>query len=193
MEIDITKCNTVNITDSCSVWNIISSEILYSIIEDTFYFSITGFVEYECLFKSRNSISNIDNEIRNRLIKYRSKTKFSSHTLTIEDLQSDEILNSNIKLGIGELSSIAFCKKTNQVFLTDDQNARKIAKDILGKERVQTVPHIFGWLYYKGFLTDSDLEPIIVQHNYFNRPLEPYFRKVYLEALRIRCLFNPVN
>jgi len=48
-------------------------------------------------------------------------------------------------LGIGGLSSIAFSKKINQSFLTDDQNARKIAKEILRDDKIQTTPHIVGW------------------------------------------------
>ena len=191
MTIDITKCSKVNIIDSCSIWNLLSSTIFHRRIDNNnFYFSITKYVEYECLYKERTNTTIEDNEIQNRLVKYRENNKFSSHNLSIADLQDNAITKYSQQLGIGELSSIAFCKKTNQVFLTDDQQARTIAKKILGNDKVQTIPHLLGWLFYEGILSDSDLEPIIKEHNSFERPLEKYFRIVYEEALRIRCLYN---
>lgn len=50
------------------------------------------------------------------------------------------------KLGRGELSSIALCKKIGEVFLKDDQKARRIGGSILGNDKIQTIPHITGWL-----------------------------------------------
>jgi hypothetical protein len=87
---------------------------------------------------------------------------------------------------MGELSSIAFAKKINQYFLTDDQPARKLAEAILGTDKVQTTPHLIGYLFFHRHFIDEDLETIIQEHKGFKRPLEPYFREAYFEALRIR-------
>jgi len=193
MTIDITTCMKVNIIDSCSIWNLLSSVLLYNRIKTNgFYFSITQFVEYECLFKERSNPDNHDKEIQERLRKTRENGAFSTYRLSIDDLQDSDIIKYSQHLGRGELSSIAFCKKTNQVFLTDDQKARKIAKSILGIEKTQTVPHLVGWLFYEGILTDSDLEPIIEEHKKFDRPLEKYFRSVYSEAMRIKRMTKSV-
>lgn len=189
MTIDITKCNKINIIDSCSIWNLLSSLILYKAVQDNhFFFSFTKYVEYECLYKPR--ASNTDDKIKARFIEQIKECKFSCYGITIDDLQDPDIKKYRKRLGIGELSSIAFCKKTDQIFLTDDQNARKIAKNILGHNKVQTIPHILGWLFYSRHLGDGDLEPIIREHISFGRPLEKYFREVHLEALRIRCLYT---
>ncbi|AWO01851.1 hypothetical protein DLD77_09150 [Chitinophaga alhagiae] len=189
MTIDITKCIKINIIDSCAIWNLLSSLILYNRIKSNgFDFSITQFVEYECLFKVRSNPTNHDKEIRERLEKIKRGGVFLTHRLSIDDLQDSDIVKYSQRLGRGELSSIAFCKKTNQVFLTDDQKARKIAKLILGEDKTQTVPHIVGWLFYEGILTDSDLEPMIEEHKIFGRPLEQYFRSVYSEAMRIKLM-----
>jgi hypothetical protein len=194
MTIDITRCNKVNIIDSCSIWNLLSSLTLFNRLEsNNFHFSITRYVEYECLYKQRTEITKEDTEIQDRLVKHRNKGKFLTHNLTIDDLQDEAIVNNSRKLGIGELSTIAFCKKIAQTFLTDDQGARKIGQRVLGHNNVQTVPHLFGWLFYEGDLIDSDLELIIFEHNNFIRPLEKYFRQVYDEALRLRCLFPPIS
>lgn len=188
MTIDITCCEKVNIIDSCATWNILSSILLYNTINDNkFYFSITKFVEYECLFRERKNPTLGDIEIQKRLRRAQQKGDFQSHIVSIDDLQDASIIQNSQNLGRGELSSIAFCKKTNQVFLTDDQKARKIATVILGREKVQTVPHLVGWLFYEGLLTDGDLELVISEHKEKVRPLEKYFRQVYLFALSIRC------
>jgi predicted nucleic acid-binding protein len=187
MTIDITNCIKINIADSCAVSNLLSATLLFTRVEgDHFVFSITKYVEYECLHKQRSVHSPQDEEIKRRLSKHQQKNKFTAHNLSIGDLQDDVLLRHSRQLGIGELSSIAFSKKINQPFLTDDQKARKIAQLILGTGNVQTTPQIVGWLFYSGILTDGDLDELIKEHNTFNRPLEKHFRIVYEEAMRLR-------
>lgn len=189
MTIDITKCNRVNIADSCAVWNLLSSLLLFSRLDNNnFYFSITKYVEYECLYKQSSISSSSYSEIQKRLIRHKGNNKFSSYTISLEDLQDKLIVEHSQQLGIGELSSIAFSKKINQTFLTDDQKARKIAKIILGEEKVQTTPQIVGWLFYEALFSDVDLVQIIDEHNYHGRPLAKYFREVYSEACRLRSM-----
>lgn len=189
MAIDIRDCNKINITDSCSIYNILSSQLLYArLIGSQFIFSITKFVEYECLHKSRKSVSLKEKELQERIIRLQRSNRLSVHALSISDLQDNTIQKENGKFGIGELSCIAFCKKVNQYFLTDDQGARKIGSEVLGENRVQTTPQLVGWLFYHGILSDSDLQGMIDEHNAFERPLEKYFRKVYHQALELRSM-----
>jgi len=189
MTIDITKCIRVNVADTCAVTNILSSLLLFSRLDGNhFFFSITKYVEYECLYKERTVLTASDNEIQRRLIKHQKNNKFSSHGISIADLQDASIVKLSQHLGIGELSSIAFSKKINQAFLTDDQKARRIAKEILGAERVQTTPHLVGWLFYQSIFSDGDLGVLITEHVSLNRPLEKFFRIVYDEACRIRSM-----
>lgn len=189
MTIDITKCTRVNIADSCAVWNLLSSLLLFSRLDsNSFFFSITKYVEYECLHKESANPSSAYLEIQKRLILHQKSNKFSSFTISLEDLQDDLIVKHSQQLGIGELSSIAFSKKINQAFLTDDQKARKIAKDILGEEKVQTTPLIVGWLFYEAIFSDADLDLLISEHNKHGRPLEKFFRQVYREACRRRAI-----
>lgn len=190
MRIDITKFILINILDSCSIWNIISSKVLISNAFDANCdFSLTKFVEYECLHR-RSDPTVEDDELQKIFRQGIMSKRFTSYQLSIEDIQEPNLLENRKKLGIGELSSIAFAKKVNQAFLTDDQNARKLAEIILGKEKVQTTPHLLGWLFFNGRLGDSDLELIISEHNFYKRPLEKYFRETYHESLRIKSLLK---
>lgn len=192
MNIDVTNCTKVNIIDCCSVWNILSSRLFYStIVEEKFSFSITNFVEYECLHKIRRSVRPAESEIQDRLRKEKGIGRFSAFQVSIEDLQDQDILELRNSLGIGEVSSIVFAKKTNQVFLTDDQGARTAAQLILGPTKVQTTPHLLGWLFFKGILNDGALEAIVDEHIYFERPLRKFFRQVFDEAMRLRLLSQP--
>lgn len=173
--------------DSCSLWNILSSLVVYSVLlENKFSFSITGFVEYECLYKPRTIHNKMDAELQTKLKSEIDKGNVTCYNLTIEDLQDDFVLKNRNTIGIGELSSIAFAKKVSISFLTDDQKARRIAMDILGKEQVQTTSLILGWLFYTSLLSEGDIDAIIKSHNEYFRPLEKYFREVHNEALRLK-------
>jgi hypothetical protein len=191
MTIDIAKCIKINIADSCAVSNILSSLLLFARLNDNgFFFSITKYVEYECLHKPRTNPDAADKELRERLIRQQKNGKFSSHVLSISDLQDESIQQYSQQLGTGELSSIAFAKKINQSFLTDDQGARKIAKKVLGESNVQTTPHVVGWLFFEGILFDADIDAVISEHISFNRPLEKYLREAYNEAFKLRSMFK---
>jgi hypothetical protein len=58
----------------------------------------------------------------------------------------------------------------------------------LGDDKVQTTPHIVGWLFYEGIFSDTDLDTLIAEHISFNPPLEKYFKEVYQDACRIRSI-----
>lgn len=189
MNIDITEFNKINVIDTCAIDNLLSSATLYRAARSSnCSFCYTKFVEYEMLYKIRKNTNENLKIIRQKLRDETSANRFECHNLSIDDLQETEILKQRKRLGSGELSSIAFAKKINQNFMTDDLKARKLGVLVLGNKRVQTTPHLVGWLFYKRELIDSDFSVIISEHQYYNRPLSQYFEEAYLESLRIRSM-----
>ena len=133
-------------------------------------FCCTAYVNYECLKKPRLSPSKSGRELQERLISAQRHGQFEVYHLGIDDLLEVDVLEQRKRLGYGELSSMVFAKRTNQAFLTDDQKARSLAQTtLLG--RVQTTPHLFGWLLFTSRLTDGDCKHIIDEHTSLNRPL----------------------
>lgn len=189
MNIDLTKFLIFNVIDTCSIENILSSSTLYrATINAGCRFCYTKFVEYEMLFKPRKSISIESQQIRDILRQETSKKIFECYSLSIDDLQDVEILEQRKKLGKGELSSIAYARKINQSFMTDDQKAKKLGVIVLGKDKVHTTPHLLGWLFYNRVLIDADFLIIINEHEKCNRPLSQFFKDTYEESLRLKML-----
>ena len=93
----------------------------------------------------------------------------------------------------GELSSIAFAGRVQLAVQTDHQGARKLAAMALAAERVQTTPHVLGWLFFEGRLVDGDLNEIVAEHESFDRPLRRFFEEMYQEALRCRLLLRDAS
>lgn len=187
MAIDLSHFHKFNVADTCSIWNIFSSRILYEAANAAgCHFCLTYFVHYECLYKSRKSYSPEDIELKERLQIAIRDQKITSYHLDLEDLQEIDILQQRMKLGKGELASIAFAKKTQQAFLTDDMKARRLAGEVMHRQFVQTTPHLVGWLFFKSFFGDSDLQLILDEHEKFKRPLAPYFTEMYETALSYR-------
>lgn len=189
MALNLSIFNSLNVVDTCAVWNLLSSALLFSTANSAnCVFSCTRFVVYECLDKPRKNINTQDKNLQNLLRKEQSKKKFQVYNLEIEDLLEIEILEKRKNLGKGELSSIAFAKRTNQAFLTDDQQARKLAVEVMDSNCVQTTPHLLGWLIYSRLLGDVDKDKIISEHQSFNRPLSKYFEEVYQEVLHYNLM-----
>ncbi len=187
MEIDITEFHKINVIDSCSINNLLSSSTLYQAAKSTnCSFCYTKFVEYEVLFKAGKKRDEKVLRLQQKLREETKANRFECHNLSIEDLQEVEILQERKRLGSGELSSIAFAKKINQSFMTDDLKARKLGVSVLGFKKVQTIPHLVGWLFYNRVLIDSDYQTIIKEHQESNRPLSKYIQEVYFESMRIR-------
>lgn len=191
MNSDITKLVPFNVIDSCSVWNILSSPIIYQAsIQAGCYYALTNYVNYECLFKKRKVKQDVI--ITTKLEKEIAGKRFMYCNITIDDLQEIGVLESRKNLGKGELSSIVFAKKTRQAFLTDDKKARALAKEVLGSELVQTTPHLVGFCFYKRHLLDTDFNTLIAEHrasltsNWGD--LSVFFKEVYEESLRIGLL-----
>ncbi|MEA5043775.1 MAG: hypothetical protein VB075_04220 [Petrimonas sp.] len=194
MNIDITQFQKINVVDTCVIDNLLSSTTLYRAARSSnCSFCYTKFVEYEMLYKTRKNLDEKSKKLQQKLIDETKANRFECHNLSIDDLQEIEILERRKRLGGGELSSIAFAKKINQSFMTDDSKARKLGISILGSKRVQTTPHLIGWLFYIQELTDSDLPMVISEHQEYNRPLSNYFEEAYHESLRIKNMNNNVS
>lgn len=187
MVINPSQFQKLNVVDACATDNLLSSQLLYKTAQSAgCSFCCTNFVYYECLYKVRKRYTPEAIEIQNRLRQEIQDGKFKSYHLDLEDLQEIAILQNRKSLSKGELASIAFAKKTSQAFLTDDQNARKLAEGVMARRFVQTTPHLLGWLFFTNFLSDSDLQPIISEHKKYKRPLAQYFTEMYLRALDYR-------
>lgn len=188
MAIDPSKFHPFNVADTCSVWNILSSARLRSAAKDARCdFCITSFVHYECMVKPRKSMTDADRELRGRLQAEQRAGAFQAHSCGIGDLQDVSVLESRRRLGMGEISSIAFAMKIGQAVLTDDQKARKLA-EAAGHRLVQTTPHLFSWLIFTRRLGDSDVPLVVSQHKTLGGDLAPHLDRAY--ELALQCLLN---
>lgn len=188
MAIDPTKFHAINVADTCSVWNVLSSKVLWAAAKDARCdFCITSFVQYECLIKPRKSSSLPERELMNRLRAEQKHGTFMDHSCSIEDLQAIKVLENRKKLGKGELSSVAFAMKIGQAVITDDIKAKQLAIDS-GHLLAQTTPHLFSWLIFTGRLNDGDKVTVIAQHAEMGRHLAQHFQTAYEMALQ--CKLN---
>ena len=191
MSIDLSKYHKHNITDTCAVWNVLSSQTLYASARcANVCFYCTQFVIYECLHKRRQTDTAEDIQLQIRLRQAQDNNDFKSYPIDIADLQTIDILEKRQKLGKGELSSIALAQKTRQAFLTDDQGARKLAKEFMDSSLVQTTPHLLGWLFFASYLVDGERDIIVNEHSAMQRPLGKYFREMYERACEYRLMAN---
>lgn len=189
MAVDPSRFHPLNVADTCAVWNVLSSNLFFSVaLSAGCVFSCTRFVYYECLIRPRGKVANEDTELQNRFKQKMREGKITVYHLDLEDLLEVEILERRRNLGKGGLSSIAFAKRTRQAFLTDDQKARKLAEQVIESNMVQTTPHLFGWLFFSNFLIDQDKDVIVEEHTQLNRPLAKYFQEIYEKALEYRLL-----
>ena len=189
MPLDPSGFLKLNVVDTCSIWNILSSKKLLNAAKSVgCVFCCTAFVQYECMDKPRKSMDMKEKELQNRLKQEQSHEQFVVYHLDLDDLLDVEVLQDRMNLGKGELSSIAFARRTNQSFLTDDQGARTLAETSLTTKHVQTTPLLFGWLIYEQILTDTDKDIVIQQHSDFNRPLSRYFGIMYKRGLERRLM-----
>ena len=187
MSADLSRFHRLNVADACSIWNVLSSELLYLRAKSAgVKFCCTQYVEYECLAKPRKVEKAYHSYLRQRLLKARENGDFKSYALSIEDLQEVHLLENRKKLGKGELSSMAFAKNTRQAFLTDDKGARKLANAVLGFPGCQTTPHLFGWLIFESHLTDSEKTIVIDDQKGCESWLCHHLEDAYMLALQFK-------
>lgn len=171
----------------CNIICMSSSRFYTATINETFFWCYTSFVEYEVFYKSVKKETSIIIKQRQQLREETRKKRFRCEHLSISDLQEIEILENRKKLGKGELSSIAFARKTQLAFMTDDIKARKLGEAVLGVSKTLTTPRLLGWLYFNRILTDSDHKTIIEEHETQGRGMSEYYQEIYEEAMRRLC------
>ncbi len=187
--IDPSKFERLNVADTCSIWNALSSRVLYSAAKLAgVSFCCTQFVRYECLHKPGRAWPE-RTELQSRLRREIGNGDFKCCRIDIEDLQDVEIIENRMRLSKGEISSIVFAKKSQQAFMTDDKKASNLAKTVLNNSMVQSTPHLLAWLYFEGRLQDSDKDTVIADLAALNRgSLKTHIDEAYREALRCRLL-----
>ena len=185
IDFDFSTICKFSVIDTCAILNLFSSDKCYNAVSsENFMFCYTSFVEYETLYKKVKVITNQIINQRKKLLQETKKNKFRREHLSIDDLQEIEILQARKNLGKGELSSIAYARKTNQPFTTDDIRAKKMGEQILGKDKVITSTRILGWLYFNRILLDTDHKDIITEHIKNGRTMAKIYDEIYDEAMR---------
>lgn len=187
MAIDPTNFSRMAVSDTCSVWNILSSRKLFQAAKTAnVHFCITPMVLYECLSKPRSSLTPEKSELITRLEKARQDGVFPIQECELDDLV--ELARQAPRgLGSGEMSCIAMAYRIRSIaFMTDEKKARKFAESKLFLT-VETTPKLYAWLHYKRFLSDGDHQDIINEHeNYEKMPLSKFFEEAFETALRCR-------
>jgi predicted nucleic acid-binding protein len=189
MALDVSTFHPVVVADTCAVWNVLSSSRLHREgIAAGCHYCVTDFGLYECLYKPRKAVDEVDLELQRRLRTARNDGQFQNHALAVEDLQDVAVLEQRKRLSKGELAAIAFAKRTRQAFLTDDQGARRLAATAMDSRFIQTTPHLLGWLVFAGRIGDVDITGIVEEHERMRRPLKKYFIEAYEEGMRCRLM-----
>jgi predicted nucleic acid-binding protein len=194
MAVDVTRFHSYNITDTCAVWNVLSSATLCEAAHGArCHFACTAYVIYECLTKPRKTSTDADTVLRERLLRQRELGRFQEFHLTLDELEDVALLERRRKLAKGELSSIAFARKNRQAVLTDDQKARRLANEVCDDGMVQTTPQLLGWLFFTRSLIDSDLKEVMKEHEEVNRPLKKHFEEMYRQGLERRAMVTSLG
>ncbi len=189
MGLDPNKFSSIAVSDTCAVWNMLSSKRLYrAAMKAKVHFCITGAVLYECLHKPRKSNTPEALEMIRRLTDAREQGQFPVEQCDLEDLAyiARQVPR---RLGGGEISCMALAYRTRIIaFMTDEKCARHCAENVLDLV-VETTPKLYAWLHYHQYLGDSDHGDVIQEHEkYESRPLTEFFKHAYHEALRCRLM-----
>lgn len=185
---DVSKFRPLNVGDTCSLWNLLASPLLYVTAHSAgIRVCCTNFVIYECLHKrSRHWPERV--ELQKRLRSKLADGSITAHPIELEDLQQVEVLQNRKKLSIGELSVLVFAGKTQQAMLTDDRKAQKLALTHLAADAIQSTPHLVAWLYFCSLLADGDVAQVKAELTALARILDPHFDNFYREAQRCRAV-----
>jgi hypothetical protein len=185
---DISQFQLLNVGDTCSLWNLLASRLLYATARAAgVRLCCTNFVIYECLHK-RSQPRSERLELQKRLKSKLEDGSITSHPIDLEDLQQVEVLRNRKRLSVGELSVLVFAAKTQQAILTDDKGAQKLARSHQQAEAIQSTPHLVAWLYFGSLLGDGDVAQVKTELAALSRNLDPHFDNFYLEAQRCRVI-----
>lgn len=187
MSFDPSRFSLMVITDTCAVWNTLSSRLLFSAaLSARVHFCITPMVAYECLQNPRSNPTSESNELMHRLREAQRNGHFPIQPCELDDLL--EVSRTAPKgLGSGELSCIAVAYKVRTLaFMTDEKKARKFAQDGL-KLGVETTSRLYGFLHFYMHLSDADHKSVVAEHERFEkRPLTEFLNEAYGEGIRCR-------
>jgi len=185
---DISQFRLLNVGDTCSLWNLLASPLLYVTARAAgMRVCCTNFVIYECLHKrSQHWPERL--ELQKRLKSKLEDGSITAYPIELEDLQQVDVLRNRKKLSIGELSVLVFAGKTQQAMLTDDKGAQKLALTHLTADAIQSTPHLIAWLYFTSLLADADVAQVKAELRGLARNLDPHFDNFYHEAQQCRAV-----
>lgn len=189
MALDPRNFNRMVVTDTCSVWNLLSSRILFRSARSTgLYFCITPMVLYELLHKPRKNVTPEQIELIKRFKAARDSKTFDTQECELDDLIAVSS-HAPMRLNSGELSCIAIAYKMKTIaVMTDERLARRYAEQSLSL-MVETTPKLYAWLHYNLHLSDGDHHDVISEHEkYERRPLTHFFNEAYETALQYRLM-----
>ena len=157
MAFNPTKFSMMVVTDTCAVWNILSSRKLSQAARDgKVTFCLTPMVLYECLQKPRKILTIQMQELIRRLTSSRNQGNFPVQGCDIEDLITVS-RDAPSALSSGELSCIAAAFRIPTLsFMTDERKARQFAENHL-RLVVETTPRLYGWLHFRGYLNPESV------------------------------------
>ena len=189
MALDPSKFHHMLVTDTCAVWNMLSSQKLFrSACSSRLYFCITPMVLYECLHKPRKTVTPEQTELIRRFRGARAENMFATQACELDDLLVVS-RKAPVGLGSGELSCIATAYKlTTLGVMTDERQARLYAEQFLYLI-VETTPKLYAWLHYNRHLSDGDHGEVVAEHEkYERRPLTKFLNEAYEAALQHRLI-----
>ncbi|MDT7521345.1 hypothetical protein RAE21_02825 [Rhodoferax sp. TBRC 17198] len=189
MAFDPSNFSFMVITDTCSVWNVLSANAIFRAANSArVNFYVTPMVLYECLNKPRKTTTPESVELIRRLRVLRAQGKFSEQPCDLDDLLAVS-RRAPAALSSGELSCIATAYKTTSfAFMTDERKARQYAEQRLHL-KVETTPKLYGWLHFHRHLVDADHSVVIEEHEkHERRPLTKFFQEAYETALQYRLM-----
>jgi predicted nucleic acid-binding protein len=189
MAFDPSNFSSMVITDTCSVWNVLSADAIFRAANSArVNFYVTPMVLYECLNKPRKTTTPESVELIRRLRVLRAQGKFSEQPCDLDDLLAVS-RRAPAALSSGELSCIATAYKTTSfAFMTDERKARQYAEQKL-QLKVETTPKLYGWLHFHRHLVDADHSVVIEEHEkHERRPLTKFFQEAYETALQYRLM-----
>jgi hypothetical protein len=149
--------------------------------------SSTQFVRYECLHKHSANLPE-RNELKKRLRERIAAGEIMFCDIELEDLQEVASLEGRLAISKGELSSIAWAKRTGQSFFSDDKKAKLLANSVIDHESIQDTPHLCAWLCIQGSIHEHDEEQIRADLRSLNRFLDPHISNAFRSALEIRLM-----
>lgn len=178
----------LNVADTCALWNVLASPLLYRNARAVgVSMSSTQFVRYECLHK-RGANSPEWNELRKRLLERSAAGEIIFCHIELEDLQEVASLEGRLAISKGELSSIAWAKRTAQSFFSDDKKAKRLAESVIDRDSIQDTPHLCAWLCIQGSIHEHDEGQIRADLRALNRFLDPHISNAFRTALEIRLM-----